>query len=191
MKGRRRAAPIRGRRTKEWVGYNSQSTDGTNLATQIALNSSTTYANYILSPDDMTVLFDEPTLLRSLFGYSWTVQSTFAANNSVFIAMGLIKSTLEAPSGVLPGALLPYVPLPFFDSDSEWIYETHYTVSAGTNLVPGGQNAFLNHVGREDIRTKRKFPGGTGLLLVAYCQTVSGAGGINLTVSGRSLFLNG
>jgi len=190
-RSRSRRAPSRGRaRVKEWVGFNTQSLDGTNQATQIALNSSTVYANYVLSPDSVTSLFDEPTLLRSLLAYSWTVQSTFAANTSVFFALGIIRSTIEAPDGVLPGALSPYVPIPFFDSDSEWIWETHYTVSAGTNLVPGGQNAFLNHVGREDVRAKRKFNGGQGLLLVAWCQTLSGAGGINLTLSGRLLFQN-
>lgn len=187
----RRSRSISKVRPLEWVGYNSVDGATGSPAAHVSMagGAGTVYANYILSPDEMTTLYDEPTLVRSILRWNVSIASGVTANNDWFFAWGLIALNLEAPGGTLPAAVLGYIPLPFFDADSDWIYEFHSTQTSGMTLTTS-IDATLTGVGEHDIRTRRKFPNGHGLALVAYYATTGGIGQANVQFSGRLLFAN-
>lgn len=112
------------------------------------------------------------------------------AGTDIFFGWGLIAHKFEGvATGLLPSAALNYVPLPFYDADSDWIYTWHQTIAGGAAVFQA-VDATIQGTGQEDIRTKRKFQNGMGLLGVAYFETSSASGSIKFALSGRLLFLN-
>lgn len=177
-------------RAKEWVAFAQVDAATQRPNASILLPSQTIYASWILSPDEMTTLYDEPTLLRSILRYSFVPNTQPPAGDGSFLSFGLIKANFEtAAGGALPAALLPFVPLPFFDGDSDWIYEWHSTIpSTGVSFL-ASVYAAQNGNGQEDIRARRKFPDGHGLLLVIYNDSSANVA-YRCTVQGRLLFAN-
>lgn len=191
FKRRRRARGPSKRRALEWIGFNSVNAGTGSPAAHVNIPIGGIYGNYILSPDELTTLYDEPTLLRSILRFSAATTNAAVANGTDwFFGWGLVALDFEAPGGTLPAAVLPYVPLPFFDSDTDWIYEYHQTVVSGQQTLKPALDATVNGAGEVDIRTRRRFPNGHGLALIAYfdCNTVNMQ--INVNFAGRLLFAN-
>lgn len=145
------------------------------------------YANYILSPDEMTSFYDEPTLLRSILRWVAVTSSAPTSGQDWFFGWGLIQLDFELPGGTIAGTYAPALPLPYFDADSEWIYTWYQTVVSGS-VLNGGFGATANGVGMEDIRTRRRFQNGKGLALIAYYDGF--ASNLFCQFSGRLLFAN-
>jgi len=179
-----------GGRTREWNAFTTVDTGNGSFAAHINLPNNSVYANYLLSPDDMTVFYDEPTLVRSILHFSAVGAASVGANNDMWLSMGYIKWDAEVgAAGAVPAGLLPFVPLPFIDADSPWIWQYHQSIPNGPVAGTVRLDAAVDGNGLVDIRTKRKFENGSGLLFVATA-TRSDGGQINLAVSGRLLWLN-
>jgi len=149
------------------------------------------YASYILLPDEMTVAFDEPTLMRWLFNWSFRTSAGAATGNQVLnLQLGLIKLSMENVTNPFAAASLAYVPLPFDDGDSAWIWQLNYTGILGVSdalLVQSGPPSVT------EVKTRRKIENGEGLALIASTKMeVAATGGVSgwLSFSGRFLLLN-
>jgi hypothetical protein len=138
----------------------------------------------------MTTLYDEPTLLRTIARWSFIPNGATIANNSYFMQFGLIALDFEAPGGQLPAGAIPYVPLPYYDGDSDWIYTWHVTVPTATQSIFQSFFASVNGLGEMDLKTRRRFPNGHGLAVVAMYESSTGAGSAYFSTSGRLLFAN-
>lgn len=189
----RRRSRSRGRtprRPKEWLGYASTVAATGAPVGSIVMTPGSVYGNYILSPDEMTTLYDEPTFIRGLLRHTLAWNLVPNAGTTVFFGYGLIALKIEAAGGVLPAASLPFLPLPYFDADSDWIYETHYNIVSDGSTQIGAVYGILNALGEVDIKTKRRFPNGYGLALIAYYDSSQAGLNARLSVTGRVLLAN-
>lgn len=181
-------------RSKEWIGMTF--VDGTtgSQAASITLQStsalSPTFGAFFISPDDFTASFDEPTLLRILISWHWQQTQAVATANDVFLEVGLIKLKLEATVNPFAAGTIANVPLPYVDSDSDWIWSKFFNFRINPNAVVTIAGD-LPGTGWEDIRTRRRFENGTGLAVIARqsSNTVSTIIG-QLSLSARALFAN-
>lgn len=181
----RRSSPLRSR---EWIGFNSVNAGTGSPAQSIAFSGGVFYASYILSPDEMTTLYDEPTLMRCMINWQLVADTNVTGDN--FFGMGIIKSSIEAPGGALAAGAFPFIPLPFYDADSPWIWYRTVTIRSTVGTVPFGAYAALTPgQGSEDVKTRRKFEGGSGLLAVAFMEA-SAVTTWRLSWGGRILFVN-
>lgn len=175
-------------RAKEWVTATTVDSGGS-IGVPITLASNTQTGFWIISPDTMAALFDDPTLVRIILNWEITA-STGSASVRQHIQVGLIKWNAEATPGVsLPVAILPFIPLPFEDGDSPWIWQTQHNM-VGTALQSWGFRRPNDPY--EDVKTKRKFQSGEGLLLTA-ANTRNGVTAVDvyLHLNMRMLFING
>lgn len=190
MRRRRSKGPSK-RRSLEWIGYNTIDGVTGRPNKSVVMTNQSIYANYILSPDEMTTLYDEPTLLRSIVRWSCSTTNSNVLNGQTwFFGWGLVALDVEAAGGTLPGAVLPYIPLPFFDSDTDWIFEYHASFTSGQQLVATTLDAVLEGTGQQDIRARRRFPNGHGLALICYFDSDNASLQLNASFSGRLLFAN-
>jgi len=149
------------------------------------------YADWILSPDAASGLYDEPTVLRMLIQWSWITTTTSNAPMAAHVEIGIITLKLEGTSSpfATPGEL-DNVPLPFLDGDSDWLWCKQYTVPVSPNAFHTSF-ATIPGQGFEDIRTRRKIPNGYGLaLIIAYESAGVIAPAALATFSSRILFAN-
>lgn len=164
-----------------------------NPAISATMSANSVYASYILSPDDMSGAYDEPTLMRGIL--HWTLIPNGLRNTAgaeEWFGIGLIKLSIEAAQGVLPAAALPFVPLPFFDADSPWIWQRTVNMSTSAGSLWTAMDAQLQDVGAETFQTRRKFENGTGIALICYYNSQGTTpGGVRFSAGGRLLWLNG
>jgi len=177
-------------RAREWIAATTvDSSDAIGVPLTLASNTSTAF--WVISPDEMTAIFDEPTLVRSIINWEITA-STASTTVRQHLQIGLIKWNAEGTGGVdpIPAATVAIVPLPFEDGDAQWIWQ--YQV----NMVGTTLQSFGFRPGKpgepDDIKTKRKFQNGDGLLFVA-ANTRNGVNAVDVyvTFNARFLFING
>jgi len=180
-------------RAREWLGFTNLDPVGGFPTAAIAMPIVATgqfYANYILSPDEMTSLYDEPTIVRGFVNANFIMPAGGNVGN-FGIFYGLIKSDLEAPGGVISNVALPFLPRPWFDPDSAWIWTKYCRFSTVTGFTGLEHQAFGWNHQEAEFKTKRKFQNGEGLLLVIEQYGTAGTGlTIQHNVAGRVLFLN-
>lgn len=182
---RRLTKPVR---AKEWVSATTVDA-ASQIGVPLTLASNTQTGLWIISPDTMSILFDDPTLVRIIL--NWEVTASIGSTNvRQHLQMGLIKWNAEATPGVsLPVALIPHIPLPFEDGDGPWIWQWQNNM-VGTTLQSWGFRRPQDPY--EDVKTKRKFQAGEGLLFTA-ANTRNGVNAVDvyITLNLRMLFLNG
>jgi len=88
----------------------------------------------------------------------------------------------------MSGASINYIPLPFNDADSPWIWQ-----NVSTWVLRSNEKFTLQSIGPINVKTRRKIENGEGLALVASTimdtATVAGVIGM-LSFNGRMLLLN-
>lgn len=194
MPGYRRSRRPRttNRRSREWHSFALVDSGSGFPGGRINLTANNSvYAGFINSPDDMTILYDEPTLVRGIMDYDF-IQPTGQSVSGFMLGLGLIKSSIEGfPGAITTAAVLATVPRPYLDGDSPWIWRRTITWGLATGFTGYTFNSAAGQQ-PEEFATKRKFHNGEGLLLVAEAFNYSaGAVNVNLGWSGRLLWLNG
>lgn len=190
----RRQSGARKLRAREWVSHrfiNTTTFVPTVVAFPLATTAVQVYGNYILSPDDMTINFDEPTLMRWILQWSFQTNQSPGADCALSLQLGLIKLSLEGATAPFNAGDVARIPLPFDDGDSAWIWQSCQTivlrVNEKTTILSGSGGEQLN------IKTRRKVENGEGLAMVAVTQmeTPASSGTVGwLSFSGRLLLLN-
>lgn len=176
-------------RPKEWFGFTTADPATGSPAAKITITTPGVYANYLMSPDDVTAFYDEPTILRMILRFNVVPSQSPANGQTDFLSWGLIVTDIEASGGTLPAGLIPFVPLPFNDADSPWLYQWFAAYPSSTTLWLSNY-ATLNGSGQEDIRTRRRIPNGFGIMLVATYESSLAAKSVYWTFHGRILVAN-
>lgn len=181
-------------RAKEWISYTTINPTTFVPNNHISITPTATgaiYASYILSPDEMNTMYDEPTLVRGLLGWTVACPTTAPAGNNLYFAHGLIKSDIEAPTGIISATYSPIIPRPFLDGDSPWIWQDIRRISTITGFT--GFQSFFNGLGGgpfDEFKTKRKFQNGQGLMAVVETYGETTFPTMYVNIWGRLLFLN-
>jgi len=191
-----RRRTFRGRRSptrsREWLGHAIVDPSTGSPATAVALDGSlgaAIWGGYLVDPDTMTTIFDEPTLVRSIIHWQQNQIQPALADSGYFLALGLIALKSEQMSSPFTAAELNTVPWPYWDADSDWIWHQMYAYTNQTS-VRSYASAVMPGVGEADIRTKRKFPNGTGLALIMYYEATPDTADTWVTFNARTLWLN-
>jgi len=170
------------RRSREWIEWWTAIATTPTDPDWIDLGVGSIFANYILDPLQMQNEFDEPTMVRNIVRWWVTADGTPPMRLSAYF--GLISSTLKTP---------PFfdAPVPTLDGADDWIWKT--VVAGRADLAAGSAQLTQlpnDKYGFEDIKTKRKFSDGRGLMLVVENPPSSNVG-FHFMMNGRTLFLNG
>lgn len=194
MPFRRRRPIARGRRparAREWWNFTNVDPTAFTPIAAITMSTSTVgsvYANYILSPEEMTNLYDEPTLVRGMVNANFIFPAGAAVSN-FGIFYGLIQLDLQAPGGTLSPSAAALVPRPWFDPTAPWIWTKYCRFNTVTGFTGLEAQAFGWGV-ETQFKTKRKFENGSGLAIVIEQYASTNGIVISHNVDGRLLFLN-
>lgn len=189
---RRRRIASRPRRPREWFTFSvADATTGTPTSVQLsttAFGAPSYWADYIWTPDEMTQNFDEPTILRTIVRGAMISQLAIATNQNLSIYLGLVLLKHENMSSPFSAAQLLTIPEPYFDGDTDWIYNWHFTLNMPVNTQLSALHA-IPGAGEADIKTRRKVPNGHGLAMIIGVES-SAAHTIRISMHGRMLIAN-
>lgn len=162
-RGRRRFSKPVKRAETAWLSFETSPTNVPGEPGSILLAPGQGINEWLISPNDSEVFFDEPVLLRSLIGYSVaTIDPVADHDGETILYMGVIVTPGDAVS---PPTIFPTV------GSHDWIW--HGRVLLGRN--PGGGSTggtFFAAAATDaapifDIRSKRRIPNGYGLAFYA------------------------
>lgn len=178
----RSSRPIRAR---EWDGFTTSPSGILGEPGRIILSPNEVFFDWAFDPDDLRDFYDEPTLVRSLIfdasHASWDGSTSPSISCSLYV--GLIKWKNDN---------FPVTEGPFADDTTkDWIYWAQWMMFNGgtsSGVVLAGN--VVNPGDRQDIRTKRKFQSGEGLLLAAFASA-NNSHDVIWGFNARCLLLNG
>lgn len=192
---RRRTSSGRGKRNREWAGWETFTAGTANRRPWTLAPGVTTATSWILPPSEAISEYDEPTLVRLLIRH-WAIVvppdfATTIYEITYLVGIIVVRGEVGATPGDIDG--IPSVALERSDQDYVWrdsIHFSRFTAGGAQPLLsPGGinqpqQNEIL------EIRSKRKIPQGHGLLYFNYVTSDSFGGNVVGYTSGRFLLLN-
>jgi len=172
-------------RAREWSSFSTSPTDTFGEPGPIVISPGTTFYDWAADPNDLRDFYDEPTLVRTLIYDSLHVLISASTNPAINCSLyvGLISYKNDN---------FPVTEGPFTDdATKDWVYWQHWMmfnggansgfVEAGTTVNPGD---------KIDLKTKRKFQSGEGLLACAWAP-VNNTHDVVWAMNGRYLLLNG
>lgn len=176
---------------KVWGGFYSVDLNGG--VSPVSLTPNSFYSGWILSPNDASDFYDEPTVGRLIFNHQivTNVLTANVANNYGAHILSCIFVSRADPAG-LPPFLNP------FDTTIDYLWWSSKFLHHEANMAFGFGAAATNsgpQQGHFDIRAKRKMPEGFGLAYQCFNQTNNigafwNTVGITNFVTGRVLFFD-
>lgn len=137
----------------------------------------------IIAPDDFEVIFDEPTLVRMILRWQ-IVGQPMVTGTEGFVRIGILHHNYNVSIGpASPPELL------IDGGYGQWLWMTSLAVRNPAASSFAFANSGGDKVSFEDVRTKRKFETGDGMLAV-FRNDINSDVNFHFHLTGRLLFLN-